>query len=553
MEEKIENYHESIENGISGKRKIPEKSLMENQISSYNFYKALADNSLDIKITVNDKGEFVYVSSSVKRILGYPPNEIKSKSILNYIHRDDIRRIVQIFSELRSEPNSIDTTEFRLKDSEGDWHYFQSIMKNLLEDPDVNGILINLRDITKLKDAENTVNTLLNISEKLNATLDVDHIMDVLTVEGINLIGSESGCSGLRTAEGMMCKKIFLSGTPEIFEYCWSPDQGIPGKVITTKDSFLINDAKENQNTTKEFIDRFGINNLICVPIVDSENEVMGFLEVMNKSGNFTENDLNKLSSLAQIASITIRNALAYQKIKLAQFQVKNSREQLRRLSAHLQNAREEERTRIAREIHDELGQALTGLKMDISWINKKMLVNENENEPFINKLKTMSNLVDATIKTVRKISSELRPGVLDYLGLSAAIEWQAQEFQNRTGIYCNIITLPKDMELDQERSTAIFRIFQETLTNVTRHAEATQIDVRMEIQGNKLILMISDNGKGITDSEIKNTRSFGLLGMRERTHLLGGEFSIKGIPNLGTTVTVEIPLDGVIESGGTL
>lgn len=230
---------------------------------------------------------------------------------------------------------------------------------------------------------------------------------------------------------------------------------------------------------------------------------------------------------------------------KRAEEQLKNSREHLRNLAAHLQSVREEERTRIAREIHDELGQTLTGLKMDLSWLGSKLSEDGGDvlRALLLEKINAMSKLINATIQEVRKIATELRPGVLDDLGLTAAIEWQAQEFQTRTGLQCMVTLPPEDVTLDQERSTAIFRIFQEILTNVARHANATTVNSRLTADAGHLILEVSDNGQGITESEISGSKSLGLLGMRERALLLGGEVHIRGIQGKGTTVMVRLPL----------
>jgi signal transduction histidine kinase len=225
---------------------------------------------------------------------------------------------------------------------------------------------------------------------------------------------------------------------------------------------------------------------------------------------------------------------------KRAEEELRISHEQLRDLSAHLQAAREEERTRIAREIHDELGQILTALKMDLSWLSKKFTKNQ---AVLLEKAKTMEKLVDSTLKVVKRLATELRPGLLDDLGLSAAIEWQAEEFQQRTGIQCDVIIDPEDIIVKGELSTAVFRIFQETLTNVARHANATQIHVLLKEEKDRLFLEVRDNGKGITTKQISDPKSFGLIGIRERAQFLGGEVTFQGIPNQGTTVTLTIPL----------
>lgn len=225
---------------------------------------------------------------------------------------------------------------------------------------------------------------------------------------------------------------------------------------------------------------------------------------------------------------------------KRAEDELTYSREQLRNLSMYLQSAREEERTYIAREIHDELGQVLTALKMDLSW-----LANKNENhETLFRKTKSMVKLVDSTIQTVKRISSELRPGVLDHLGLSAAIEWQAEEIHKRTGIIFDMSIHPEDIILDRHHSTTIFRIFQEALTNVVRHAKATKVKVSLEEKDKEIVLGVIDNGKGITKKQISDPRSFGLIGIQERVYFLGGNISISGVRNKGTSITISIPLE---------
>ena len=231
--------------------------------------------------------------------------------------------------------------------------------------------------------------------------------------------------------------------------------------------------------------------------------------------------------------------------LKQAEKQLRDSREQLRALAAYLQSVREEERTRIAREVHDELGQALTGLKMELSWLDKKFA--EAGHFPALRflrqKTREMPEVVDEIISTVRKIATELRPGVLDDLGLEAAIEWQIHDFQKRTGIKCEFASNLKDIRLSQERATAVFRIFQETLTNVVRHANASRVKIKLEATRGKLMLEVQDNGKGVTARDLSGVKSLGLLGMRERAMMLDGEVTIVGRRGKGTTVGLRIPL----------
>lgn len=225
---------------------------------------------------------------------------------------------------------------------------------------------------------------------------------------------------------------------------------------------------------------------------------------------------------------------------------LENSRAELRALSARLQSVREEERMRIAREIHDELGQVLTGLKIDVVSLGKKIseAMLKNDWGQLKDRTQSIANSINTAILTVRKISTELRPGLLDAVGLTAAIDWQAKEFEKRTGIKCKLKFPQGNIALDQSRSIAIFRIFQEILTNVTRHSQATEVSVGIEEGDSELFLEAVDNGRGITASEFSNPKSLGLLGMRERALLFGGEVSIRGAQGKGTTVVVRIPLE---------
>jgi PAS domain S-box-containing protein len=223
-----------------------------------------------------------------------------------------------------------------------------------------------------------------------------------------------------------------------------------------------------------------------------------------------------------------------------AERKIKDTGERLRNLALHLQNIREEERTLIAREIHDELGQMLTFLKIQIALVGKKL----NDDQQILkDKIDSSLKLIDDSIDSIQKIAEKLRPNVLDELGIGPAIDWQAKDFSERTGIEC-ICDLPKEEPfLDKEKSTALFRIFQETLTNVARHANADKVFISLKKFKENLILEIKDNGKGITVNQINDPRSLGILGMKERALLFGGTVIIKSSMNSGTTVRVELPL----------
>ncbi len=230
---------------------------------------------------------------------------------------------------------------------------------------------------------------------------------------------------------------------------------------------------------------------------------------------------------------------------KRAETALKNSEEQLRALSARMQSTREEEGTRIAREIHDELGSALSGLKWDLEAIDSRLVAANGD--PLIldvrKRIGAMTGLIESTIDSVRRISSELRPGVLDDLGLVAAIEWQGQQFQTRTGINVHWKTTMDTVQISREAATAVFRIFQEVLTNVLRHSRARNVYLKLSRRRRQIELEVRDDGRGITERERRNTRSLGLLGMKERALLVGGEVEISGAKGKGTKVVIRVPL----------
>jgi signal transduction histidine kinase len=216
----------------------------------------------------------------------------------------------------------------------------------------------------------------------------------------------------------------------------------------------------------------------------------------------------------------------------------------LRSLALRLEVAREEERARVARELHDELGQVLTSLKLEFMWLVDQL--RNSEPKPgiqLVNKLQSLIGLIEVSIQSVRQISGDLRPAVLDHLGLREAIQWEATKFEARTGIRCRLAWELKNEPADRTRQLAMFRILQEALTNVVRHAHAGAVRIIMRERGRTLTLMIRDNGRGITKSEMSSVESIGLLGMSERARLLGGRLTITGAPGRGTTVTVTVPI----------
>jgi PAS domain S-box-containing protein len=298
--------------------------------------------------------------------------------------------------------------------------------------------------------------------------------------------------------------------------------------------------------------------NVVITALRDPEGNLLGFAkltrdttenrekaEALTKAKELLELRVEQRTAVLTRVNQEMRTEIAER--QHAEEQLRKSRDQLRALAARLQSVREEERTYIAREIHDELGQACTAIKMDLAMIGHKLTKRQTRLQA---KVDSAIQLVDNTILALRRIASELRPRTLDDLGLPAALEAQAQEFESRTGIPCSVTLTPEPLILDTERSTAIFRIFQESLTNVARHAHASRVEARLQREGDRLIFQVFDNGTGFDPESAKAGKSLGLVGMQERALLLNGDFKTEGVPGAGTTVTLTIPLPPSVAAG---
>ena len=315
----------------------------------------------------------------------------------------------------------------------------------------------------------------------------------------------------------------------------FSSGVGLPGRILSSRKPLWIEDINKDPNFPRAKLAKdLGVKAGFGFPVLVGK-KIVAVLEFFSTETIEPDNDLLGVMENVgtQLGNIAERNQ--------AEEKLKKSQQELRDLYNRLESIREEERTRISREIHDELGQMLTALKIDLSWLEKKV---DNRQKLVLERTQTMSTLIDKTIQSVQTISTNLRPEVLDMLGLTEAIEWQAQEFQKRTGIECKINSSLCDLDLDPDLSTAIFRILQETLTNVARHAGASKISIEFHKKNCTLTLEVQDNGKGISKDQVSNSKSLGLIGIRERALLWNGQVKISGIKGKGTTVAVKIQVN---------
>jgi PAS domain S-box-containing protein len=330
----------------------------------------------------------------------------------------------------------------------------------------------------------------------------------------------------------------------------------------TMNDGFVLIDDKGNIidanpaycNMIEYSVEELLKMNVKDVELTQSEEEINRLLTKILTNGydKFETKHKSKTGKILDLdISITIivtenKNYMAaflrdITKQKQALRELNQSRKEVSELVHYQQEVREEERQRIASEIHDDLGQALTALKLDTSILMNKI---SGEDEYVKNKLNSMKSLADQTIKTIQKILSDLRPGILNDLGLTAALEWEIDNFEERTGIKCTLKIIPDDISFDEKVNITVFRLVQEACTNVARHSNASELEIMIKLEVKKLHLIIKDNGIGITVEQANNSKSFGLFGMRERVKSLGGGINFVGVKNKGTTVNIVLPIN---------
>ncbi|HRJ41184.1 MAG TPA: GAF domain-containing sensor histidine kinase, partial [Caldilineaceae bacterium] len=305
--------------------------------------------------------------------------------------------------------------------------------------------------------------------------------------------------------------------------------QGITGWVAQHGESVRLGDVREDP---RYYSVRTDIRSELCVPLL-AEGRVIGVINTETTRLNaYSPADQRLLETVAAQIAIAIQNAYLLEREQTAS-------QELRNLAGYLQTALEDERTRISRLIHDNFGQALTALKFDIFWLGRQLV----GGAVVQSKIAAMSGLIDSTIEQVRQLSSELRPGMLDDLGLAAALEWLGEDFARRTDIEVRSTVTDPALEMSPDLATALYRISQEALTNVARHAAASQLFIILQKEDEEWLLEIRDNGRGIDPAAERDTHSLGILGMRERIHPFGGEIAFAGSPGMGTTVRIRVPV----------
>ena len=357
---------------------------------------------------------------------------------------------------------------------------------------------------------------------------------DILTMVAGSIEDTATGTLGsvlLLDNAGLRIKRAIGPSLPEEYNRALEglaigPKAGSCDTAMYRREPVIVPDIANDPlwEDYRDLVLPLGLRSCWSCPIIGSDGRVLGSFALYHReSRSPSARGIEIMKRAAHVTSMAIERRYLD--------------EELHGLAARVETAREEERTEIARDIHDQLGQALTALRLDVGWLQRRL-----EDDAIRRKLEDMALTIDDVLRTVRRISAELRPGILDTLGLPAAIEWQAEEFQRRSGTKVQITSMVTDLQLDRELSTNVFRIFQEALTNISRHAAASQVEVAMRLDRGRLVLEIADDGIGMPEIAPRGS-SLGILGMRERALRLGGDCTVRRRSPRGTQVTVTVPL----------
>jgi PAS domain S-box-containing protein len=480
------------------RRKIAEhEGALKDREIEVGYYSAL-ENIVRAGIYIVQDGKFRFVNHYASKFLGYAREDIIGQNAIDFVHPDDREMVVGNAKKMLS-GNRHSSYEFRSIASDGSIHWIEEIVRP-----------------TQYEGRAAVLGNVMEVTERVESR---EKQKELETLEASILAAIPHAVIGLKD------RRIIFANDGVQSVFGWKEEE------LTGKNTRILYRTEEDYEEMAGLYSR-----------LEEQETVLTEFPCRRKDGT----DIECMVSASRIGeSLTKKNiVITYEDIterEKANKELEQSREQLRNLYAHLQSVREKERTRIARELHDELGQLLTALNTDLIMLQRKIPEKE---VALLEKTDAMVKLIDMTMNTLKRIYMDLRPGMLDHLGLVAAIRWQMEEFRKRSGIGCSIIAEPDEISLDADLSTTIFRVFQETLTNILRHAEATNVNVRLKKTQKYVDLVVRDNGKGMREEELTKADSFGLIGIRERAIALGGTAEISGEKGRGTTVKVRIPLN---------
>jgi PAS domain S-box-containing protein len=485
-------------------------------------------------------------SDELYRIYGYEPRSqlVTFEFFLSRLVPEDRERVGREVSDALARGDRFSYIE-RIARPDGTIRVLDTVGEALKgSDGKVIGLIGTCRDVTEERERDDRLRRFADIQAAERRVLEM--IASNTALEGVLeaiVRAIESFSPGtiasilLLDAEGTHLKHGAAPSLPDAFNERVDgapigPRGGSCGTAAFERTSVFVSDIQTDPRW-EDYRDLARIANVrACwsTPLIGSDERVLGtFALYYREPREPSAADLELVARATHIAQIAIQR--------------RQLDDALRALSGHIEAAREDERTGIAREIHDELGQGLTAVKLDLAWIGRRRKAGPIDTGELQLRIDAMTEMIDGLIHRVRRISSELRPGVLDDLGLHAAVEWQCREFEKRTGAVCLLDSQIAGTDIDRDLSTAFFRMLQEALTNVARHAQATRVDVRLTCSDDALRLEVVDDGRGIARQAINSPKSLGLLGIQERARRVGGVVRIESVEPHGTSVRVEAPL----------
>jgi two-component system, NarL family, sensor histidine kinase UhpB len=440
---------------------------------------------------------FLYASPAADHVLGYQPKQLIGQRLDDLVHPDELAGLVSSFALARDGAETVSTT-LRIRAADGQWRWCEAFCRGA-ENPQTGEIEIHaaIHDITKFKQIEKAIE---RVAREWRNTFDAARDAILMLDRKARVIRVNLATTRLLDCDfpellGRPLKQIFSErlglDDPSGIDQAWQ-DKG------QVRRDFALGHGQPWLRSTLD-------------PVLDQHGEISGAIMFLSDISNEKQ------------AEVRLRDTL----------------DQLRKLSSHLQIVREEERKSIAREVHDELGHALTALKMEVSWLGRQI---DPDNTALAERTRSMTGLIDQTIATVRRISTALRPPVLDDLGLDAALEWLAEDYQNRTGIRTRVALPEQPERIRSGRGSTVFRIVQEALTNVARHAEASEIRIDWRQKEQHIHLSIEDDGLGFDPQTRCALSGFGLLGMAERARDLNGTLEVHSRPGHGTRIELVFP-----------
>ena len=471
-------------------RKKAEEAIKESEEK----YRTLVEQASDAILIVDEKGKFITVNSSVYRMSKYTEEELSKMSIYDFFIPEEIKHRPLDFEELIQGKSVISERSIKIKD--GTVMHIEITAKLLSG----NRLLAFVRDISERKKAEralaeseNRLRTIVQTEPECIKLLNINGEMEDINPAGLEMIEADT----IEKVQGHSVLDVINKPYKKAFKKIIK--EGFNGK------SGIIEYQITGYKGSVRWLDTH------AVPLKNQEGKIVSLLCVTR--------DMTKS--------------------KKAQEEINKTAEQLRQLTAHLQGIREEERKRIGREIHDELGQQLTAIKMDVVWIDKKI---PEETTALKNKLKNIIGLLDGSNQSIRRILSELRPVILDDHGLLEAMEWLGNQFTANTGIIVKFDCSETEIKSSEQITTCVFRVYQEAFTNITRHACAKLVATSLSIEDETIVVTVKDDGKGFDIESVQNKKSFGIFGMKERVLSLGGKFELISSPGKGTKIIMILP-----------